>query len=61
MTTTNNFLTTLIDMVPFSLFIDELEMSLTPEQEEALRGLDELESEIDNLDQYFCPLPAEAN
>lgn len=44
-------------MVPFSLFIDELEMSLTPEQEEALRGLDELETEVDNLDKYLVPIP----
>lgn len=57
MTTTHNFPITLIDMVPFSLFIDELEMSLTPEQEEALRGLDELETEVDNLDKYFVPIP----
>lgn len=57
MTTTHNLTITLIDMVPFSLFIDELEMSLTPEQEEALRGLDELETEVDNLDKYFVPIP----
>lgn len=44
-------------MAPFSLFIDELEMNLTPEQEEALRGLDELEAEVDNLDKYFVPIP----
>ena len=57
MTTTHNLTITLINMAPFSLFIDELEMSLTPEQEEALRGLDELETEVDNLDKYFVPIP----
>lgn len=57
MTTTHNLTITLIDMAPFSLFIDELEMNLTPEQEEALRGLDELETEVDNLDKYFVPIP----